>query len=260
MQLDPNTLIKPSIPLRWLGIWWDPALSFKPHVERMRSKGLSTLAAICLLANTERGMSVLHLRRLYSACVRSVLTWGVPVWYTGIRQKGLVARLQSVQNIACRWILGVYRGVSPLSTNFLCSLPPFQFYFTYLKTNHALRLWRTPHTVGRRRITPSRRPRPFSTSLPALVPRVQQVPAYTHPPWSDPLAFAGERLDFRVPEGTVSAELREQHVNNAISACTPYSVQVFTDGSHLERGSGSAIVAMHGPQRLASRRLATSTS
>ena len=255
VKLDDNTIIRPSIPLRWLGIWWDPALSFKPHVERMRSKGLSTLAAIRLLANTERGMSSIHLRQLYSACVRTVLTWGVPVWYTGNRQKTLVARLQAVQNTACRWILGVYRGASPLSTNFLCSLPPFEFYFNYLKSNHALRLWRTPHSVGRRRITPSHRPRPFSTSLPDRVPKVQQVPAYTHEPWVDPLAFAGNRLTFAIPSGTVSKEQRKAAVEAAQAVCTPNSIQVCTDGSRLEGKGGSAIVALQGPTKLASKLL-----
>ncbi|KAI5117633.1 hypothetical protein M0805_006742 [Coniferiporia weirii] len=33
IQITPTTIIKPTNPLRWLGIWWDPGLSFKPHIE-----------------------------------------------------------------------------------------------------------------------------------------------------------------------------------------------------------------------------------
>ena len=257
VRIAPDTVIKPTNPLRWLGIWWDPALSFTPHIERMRSKGLSTLAALRLLANTERGMSAIQLRQLYSACVRTVLSWGAPVWYTGIKQNTRVQRLQSVQDHACRWILGVYRGASPMSTNFLCSLPPLQFYFNQIKTNHALRLWRTPHSVGRRKIGSTRVPRPYSLSLSARVPRVQQVPAYTHEPWSDPLAFAGNRLTFNIPPGAVSKEARKAAVTAAQSVCTPYTVQICTDGSRLEDKAGSAIVALRGPHKLAARRLAS---
>ncbi|KAI5116317.1 hypothetical protein M0805_005794 [Coniferiporia weirii] len=144
IQIDPNTLIRPSIPLRWLGIWWDLGLSFKPHMEHMHSKGLSTLAALHILGNTEHRISALHLRQLYSACIRTILAWGAPVWFHGWSQKTLVNRLQAVQNTACCWILGVYKGASPLSTNFLCSLPPFFAYFEYLKTNHALCLFAHP--------------------------------------------------------------------------------------------------------------------
>ncbi|KAI5115258.1 hypothetical protein M0805_008633 [Coniferiporia weirii] len=101
IRIMPTTIIKPTNPLRWLGIWWDPGLSFKAHIERMHSKGLSTLATLCILGNTECGISALLLRQLYSACIRTVLTWGSPVWYHGRSQKTLVNRLQAVQNTAC---------------------------------------------------------------------------------------------------------------------------------------------------------------
>ncbi|KAI5116593.1 hypothetical protein M0805_002345 [Coniferiporia weirii] len=182
IQIMPTTIIKPTNPLRWLGIWWDPGLSFKAHMERMRSKGLSTLAALRILGNTERGISALLLRQLYSACIRTVLAWGVP-------------------------------------------------------TGHALRLWRTPHPVH--------------------VPHVQQVPAYTHPPWMDPLAFGQGRIKFEVPTIPVPSEVRRAFVVRAREQCTPTSLQVFTDGSHIGTDLGSAICAMCGTRRLGYRRLAS---
>ncbi|KAI5115385.1 hypothetical protein M0805_009855 [Coniferiporia weirii] len=98
IQIDDHTLVWPSIPLCWLGIWWDPGLSFKPHVECMHSKGLSTLAALRILGNTECGISALHLWQLYSACVCTVLAWGAPVWYHGRAQKTL-AHVPHVQQV-----------------------------------------------------------------------------------------------------------------------------------------------------------------
>ncbi|KAI5115356.1 hypothetical protein M0805_003233 [Coniferiporia weirii] len=235
IQIMPTTIIKPTSPLRWLGIWWDPGLSFKAHIEHMHSKGLSTLAALRILGNTECGISALLLRQLYSACVHTVLAWDSLVWYHGCSQKTLVNRLQAVQNTACRWILGIYKGASPLSTNFLCSTPPFFAYFEYLKTGHALRLWRTPHSVGRHRFRDSAN-LPFSHSLQVRVPRVQQVPTYTHPPWTDPLAFGRGQIIFEVPPILVPSE-------------------VFTDGSCIGTDSGSAICTMHGTRKLGFRRL-----
>ncbi|KAI5116944.1 hypothetical protein M0805_007962 [Coniferiporia weirii] len=254
IQIDAQTLIRPSIPLHWLGIWWDPGLSFKPHVECMCSKGLSTLATLRILGNTEHGISALHLQQLYSACVRTVLAWGAPVWYHGQSQKTLVNHLQAVQNMACQWILGVYKGASPLSTNFLCSLPPFFAYFEYLKTNHALCLWRTPHSIGRCHYLPCANI-PFSLSLQAHVPHVQQVPVYMHPPWADPLAFAQGRISFSVPPVLVPSEVWTDFVHRARELCTPHSVQVFTNGSRLGQKAGSAIVAMNGLCRLHAHRL-----
>ncbi|KAI5115534.1 hypothetical protein M0805_006229, partial [Coniferiporia weirii] len=256
IQITPTTIIKPTNPLRWLGIWWDPGLSFKAHVEHMRSKGLSTLAALRILGNTERGISALLLRQLYSACVRTVLAWGALVWYHGHSQKTLVNRLQAVQNTACRWILGVYKGASPLSTNFLCSTPPFFAYFEYLKTGHALHLWHTPHPVGRHRYRDSAN-LPFSHSLQVHVPHVQQVPAYTHPPWTEPLAFGQGRITFEVPPIPVPSEVRCTFIVRAQEWCTPTSLQVFTDGSRIGTDLGSAICTMRGTHKLGFRHLAS---
>ncbi|KAI5115075.1 hypothetical protein M0805_008135 [Coniferiporia weirii] len=178
IQIDQHTLVQPSIPLRWLGIWWDPGLSFKPHVERMHSKGLSTLAALHILSNTKHSISTLHLQQLYSACVHTVLAWGAPVWYHGRSQKTL-----------------------------------------------------------------------------ASVPCVQQVPAYTHPPWVDPLAFGQGRVSLYIPPVLVPSEVRTDFVHRAQELCTPTTLQVFTDGSCLGQKAGSAIIAMCGPYQLCSHRL-----
>ncbi|KAI5115781.1 hypothetical protein M0805_005029 [Coniferiporia weirii] len=239
IQIMPTTIIKPTNPLCWLGIWWDPGLSFKAHVERMRSKGLSTLAALHILGNTEHGILALLLQQLYSACVCTMLAWGAPVWYHGRSQKTLVNHPQAVQNVTCRWILGVYKGASPLSTNFLCSTPPFFAYFKYLKTGHALHLWRTPHSV--------------------CVPHVQQVPVYTHPPWTDPLAFGQGRIKFEVPPIPVPSEVRCAFVVRAWEQCSPASLQVFTDGSQIGTDSGSAICTMCGTRKLGFHCLASPT-
>ncbi|KAI5116488.1 hypothetical protein M0805_002609 [Coniferiporia weirii] len=264
IQIMPTTIIKPTNPLRWLGIWWDPGLSFKAHVERMHSKGLSTLATLHILGNTKHGISALLLQQLYSACIHTVLAWGAPVWYHGRSQKTLVNRLQAVQNTACRWILGIYKGASPLSTNFLCSTPPFFAYFEYLKTGHALRLWRTPHSVGHRHFRDSTN-LPFSHSLQVRIPCVQQVPAYMHPPWTDPLAFGQGRIIFEVPPIPVPSEVQHTFVVRAREWCTPTSLQVFTDGSQIGSDSGSTICAMRSTRKLgfhhlASPKIATATN
>ncbi|KAI5116159.1 hypothetical protein M0805_001063 [Coniferiporia weirii] len=263
IQIMPTTIIKPTNPLRWLGIWWDPGLSFKAHVERMRSKGLSILTTLHILGNTEHGISALLLCQLYSACICTVLAWGSPIWYHSRSQKTLVNRLQAVQNTACRWILGIYKGASPLSTNFLCSTPPFFAYFEYLKTSHALRLWHTPHSVGCHCYRDSTN-LPFSHSLQVRIPCVQQVPMYTHPPWTDPLAFGQGRITFEVPPIPVPSEVRHEFIVQAREWCTPYSLQVFTNGSHIGTDLGSAICAMHstsklGFHHLASPKVATAT-
>ncbi|KAI5115529.1 hypothetical protein M0805_008095 [Coniferiporia weirii] len=182
IQITPTTIIKPTNPLQWLGIWWDPGLSFKAHVERMRSKGLSTLAALRILSNTECGISALLLCQLYSVCICTVLAWGSPVWFHGHSQKTL-----------------------------------------------------------------------------ACVPHVQQVPAYTHPPWTDPLAFGQDWIKFEVPPIPVPSEVQQAFIIRAWEQCTPTSLQVFTDGSRISTDLGSTICAMCGTTKLGYCRLTSPT-
>ncbi|KAI5115069.1 hypothetical protein M0805_008429 [Coniferiporia weirii] len=105
------------------------------------------------------------------------------------------------------------------------------------ETGHALHLWRTPH--------------------PVRVPHVQQVPAYTHPPWTDPLAFRHSWINFEVPPIPVPSEVQRTFIVQAQERCTPTSLQVFTDGSRIGTDSGSAICAMHGTRKLGFHRLAS---
>jgi hypothetical protein len=51
-----------------------------------------------ILGNTIQGLSHQHLRHLYKAVVIPTITFGALVWFTGIRQKMLIKKLEKVQN------------------------------------------------------------------------------------------------------------------------------------------------------------------
>jgi len=53
----------------------------------MANQGRSTIQGINILSNSVRGIDMLHWWKVYNALVIPVMTYGVPVWYTGIRQK-----------------------------------------------------------------------------------------------------------------------------------------------------------------------------
>ena len=56
--------------------------------------GPSTIKGINLLGNSVRGLDLLNWRKVYNALIIPVLTYGAQVWFTGIRQKGLIRILQ----------------------------------------------------------------------------------------------------------------------------------------------------------------------
>ncbi len=69
----------------------------------------STIRRISLLRNSVRGLNFLNWQCVYNTLIISVLTYGAPVWYTGIKQKGLVAHMQVAQNEGLRKLTGVFK-------------------------------------------------------------------------------------------------------------------------------------------------------
>jgi ribonuclease HI len=99
--------IQPKELVRWLGIWFDPNISFKQHLNIRVSQARSAFFRLARLANIERGLSPRAIRQLYIACIVSVADYGSPIWWKG--QAYFKKALQSLQNLALRKILGVFR-------------------------------------------------------------------------------------------------------------------------------------------------------
>ncbi|KAL1756379.1 hypothetical protein FB107DRAFT_195514, partial [Schizophyllum commune] len=48
----PARTIRPVNVMRWLGVFFDRKLSWKPHVEKMATRARSTIAGLRILGNT----------------------------------------------------------------------------------------------------------------------------------------------------------------------------------------------------------------
>ena len=80
----PNGEVKePKEIVRWLGIWFDPGLTFKQHVAIRTSQARSAFQRMTRLANTAKGLSPFAIRQLYLACVTSVADYGAAIWWKG---------------------------------------------------------------------------------------------------------------------------------------------------------------------------------
>ena len=86
LRLPNEEIIQPKEVVRWLGIWFDPGLTFKQHVAIRTSQARSAFQRMCRLANTERGLTPFALRQLYLACVTSIADYGSLVWWKGQAQ------------------------------------------------------------------------------------------------------------------------------------------------------------------------------
>ena len=90
-----------------LGIWFDTALSFRPHVKYFRERIAARVKVLHCLSGRGAGASVEVKRRVYTAAVRSVLDYSAPC-LSGLSNTSYQF-LEVVQNGAMRAILGVPR-------------------------------------------------------------------------------------------------------------------------------------------------------
>lgn len=122
LTLPDQTIIKPKKVVRWLGIHFDDALSFKQHINIRAGQATAAFHRMCRLANKERGLSPFAMRQLYMACITSVADFGSPVVWKG--QASARDRLQSLQNTALQRILGTFRTspIRPMEVE--AALPP----------------------------------------------------------------------------------------------------------------------------------------
>ncbi len=76
--LIPNINVKSPVPaVKFLGIFIDPALNFKYHIEKMTRK-LAT--ALFFMRNAKKIFNIEALRSLYYSIFHSVIVYGIHVW------------------------------------------------------------------------------------------------------------------------------------------------------------------------------------
>ena len=97
--------------VRWLGIWFDPHLTFKEHISIRATKALSSFNRMSRLANIGNGLTASSLRTLYIACVSSISDYGAPIWWKSRRS---LAPLNAIHGKAIRKVLGVFKTTPTL--------------------------------------------------------------------------------------------------------------------------------------------------
>ena len=124
LDLPDNTTIQPKSLIKWLGVYFNPNLTFKEHVAIRTLQAKSAYLRMARLANSERGLTPFALRQLYQACVVSVADYGSVIWWRG--QAALIRPLQAIQNLAVRKILGVFKTAPIIPMEVEAALPPFK--------------------------------------------------------------------------------------------------------------------------------------
>jgi hypothetical protein len=90
--------LKPKTYWRYLGFYFDRKLSFKEHVQYYSTKVLTTVQAMGMLGNSNRGLLPMQKCLLYRTCVLPVATYRYRLWYHDkVKVKGLMSSLSKMQ-------------------------------------------------------------------------------------------------------------------------------------------------------------------
>ena len=181
--LDGSTQMVTPVPsLRWLGVFFDPTLTFTNHVKRMAMKAKSTLAALSIVGNTVRGLSPVFMRQLYIGVVLPVLLWGAEIWCRGEGrkpQRALRNILKPVHHQGIRFTLGAYKSSPIPPMTLIAGILPLDQLLNIRVKNAQLRALTTPQ-----RPDPIPHKRKATRSPPAYEWQRRQTPkdAETIPP------------------------------------------------------------------------------
>ena len=108
-----DTPIKFKTEVKFLGLRWDPKLSFKAHIDHLKKKCQSPLNVLRVLSHSDWGSSSKILLRLYRMLIRSKLDYGAIVYRNA--SKTTLKPLETIHHDALRLCLGAFKS-SPVES------------------------------------------------------------------------------------------------------------------------------------------------
>lgn len=265
-----RTLV-PEKSVRWLGVHFDRKLLFNHHVKTLAVRGANAVNALSMLANTIRGLSQIHLRRLYLACIIPKILYACPSWWN--KTKCQAKPLKKVQRKALVLICAAFKTTPTAALETKASIPPLKFHADLITRRYAIRLnklpsaspiiqrlpkeWRNndppsfppPIQTGRE---PRRKP---ATSLNKIAKHTshdhERINPLLYPPWICSLSLFPNHFSTNpCPPKTDAAAAHENHLKLIKDLeKDPNSLCLYTDGSKINKSgffrAGAATVAYY---------------
>lgn len=255
ITLPNSETITPQSLIRWLGIWFDPNLKFNQHINIRTTQAKGAFYRMARLANIEKGLSPKALRQLYIACVTSIADYGSVIWWRG--QTHFKNMMQSLQNLALRKILGVFKtapilpmeveaGLKPSKVRLDSNIRQYAFRLAKLSPNHPINIEKASliqYQANLDAIPTPRRKRYKPTQLDRIRESINQdfnpsslekIIHFNFPPWK-------REIPFRVNISNSSKEDAAILHNIVFKHRDKDTTYIYTDASSTEKGVGIGV-------------------
>lgn len=137
-----NSLIQTSHNIKILGMTLDRRLSWKEHVENLKTKSQNSLNILKMTAHTKWGGSRDCLKNLYSSLTLSKLDYGSIIYDSA--KPNLLQKLNTVQNTALRLISGAMYTSPIASLHAESNIPPLQYRRKFLTLKYLAKITSKP--------------------------------------------------------------------------------------------------------------------
>ncbi|VVT55200.1 uncharacterized protein SAPINGB_P004477 [Magnusiomyces paraingens] len=129
----------PQKEVKLLGITLNNLLDFKSQILNKINKARKAVGAIWHLGGVQKGMRGSAVRSLYIACVRPIVEYGLEIWHHKIL-KGEIHKLEVMQNMALRRIVGAYRTTPIAVLQKEAGIMPYSIRLKFMVARKAIRL------------------------------------------------------------------------------------------------------------------------
>lgn len=243
LVLPDGQVKKPQNLVRWLGIFFDPLLTFKEHVSIRISQARSTFQRLSRLANVERGLSPYAIRQLYNACVVSVADFGCQLYWNN--QWAVKRQHNLLQNLALRKILGVFKtapikpmeveaAIPPPELRLNATLRKYALRTSQLGENHPVRKELDKINLESRENSPATRLERIKDTLRSIPRDIEKVDPFLYPPWAGYTPYNTEI-------STLSKIDAASEHSKALAKAPDNLIVLYSDASSLPQGMGVGV-------------------
>ena len=126
-----NVILKPKEEVRVLGVYLDAKLHWHKHQRIILQKAQKALSSLSRTSYSTWGFPVLTARLVYTAILRSVLSYAVGIWFNPLRKSSNISSLIIFQNKCLRLIGGAFKATPSFLLESELFLLPLDLYFKF---------------------------------------------------------------------------------------------------------------------------------
>ena len=125
------TILRPKEEVRVLGVYLDAKLHWHKHQRIILQKAQKALSSLSRTSYSTWGFPVLTSRLVYTAILRSLLSYTVGIWFNPLRKSSNISSLSTLQNKCLRLIGGAFKATPSFLLESELFLLPLDLYFKF---------------------------------------------------------------------------------------------------------------------------------